>query len=207
MSTMKPYRRELELARLREENQHLLRWLQLIQPEGSPPPGGPIQLAEWIALSVGQELHRLREQRDKQAAKQQGERLYVASRASLPARPAMWLALRAAGWPIVSSWIDESGAGETDDFGELWARIEAEIRSASGLILYAETEDLPLKGALIECGMALGMGKRVAAVLPGVVLEPRSMRPVGSWLRHPLVSLHGDVHKARAALAGDGHAP
>lgn len=126
--------------------------------------------------------------------------VYVASRASLPERPAMWRGLRAAGWDITSSWIDEAGEGQTACFTGLWKRIEEEIRRSRGLILYAEEQDMPLKGALIECGIALGMGKPVAVVLPGVRLEPRSMRPVGSWLAHPLVSIHETLEAAHAAV-------
>lgn len=123
--------------------------------------------------------------------------IYVASRASVPERPAMWRRLRSEGWRITSTWIDEAGEGETDSFMGLWWRIEQEVRAADGLVLYAQPEDLPLKGALVEVGMALGMGKPVAAVLPGVQLEPRTMRPVGSWLAHPRVVICPSIVEAR----------
>lgn len=121
--------------------------------------------------------------------------IYVASRASVPERPAMWRKLRDAhGWNITSTWIDEAGEGETGDFAELWTRIEAEIDKSEGLILFAKQADFPLKGALIEVGMAIGMRKPVAVCLSGPpFLEARSLRPVGSWLQHPRVRLfHGD---------------
>lgn len=126
--------------------------------------------------------------------------IYVASRASIPDRPDMWKGLRMAGWPIVSTWIDESGEGETGDFAELWVRIEREIRRSIGVLLYAETDDFPLKGALIECGLALGMGKPIAIVLPNVALHPRSMKPIGSWVKHPLVTIYPTLAEARDAL-------
>lgn len=126
--------------------------------------------------------------------------LYVASRASLAARPRMWQRLRAKGWPIVSTWIDETGEGETDDFTELWARIEKEVRAAAGLILYAEASDFPLKGALVEVGMAIGMGKPVAVVVPDVLLCDRHMRPLGSWAHHPLVTICNDLDQARSIV-------
>ena len=122
--------------------------------------------------------------------------IYVASRASIPARGAMWRIMRTAGWPIISSWIDEDGEGATGDFGELWSRIAREVTNAERLVLYAEPEDMPLKGALIEVGMALAAGVPVVAVLPGIVLEPRSMRPVGSWLAHPMVQIVATVSEA-----------
>ncbi|MDP3766633.1 MAG: hypothetical protein Q8S13_01335 [Dehalococcoidia bacterium] len=95
--------------------------------------------------------------------------------------------MRAAGMSIVSSWIDEDGPGATASFEDLWRNIDMEIRACRRLVLYAEADDFPLKGALVEVGMALGRGKSALTVLPGVTLEPRSMRPLGSWAAHPLV--------------------
>lgn len=128
--------------------------------------------------------------------------LYVASRASHPARPAMWRGFRDLGWRIVSSWIDEAGPGETADMGELWARIGREIREADGLILYAEPADFPLKGALIEAGMALALGKPVAVVLPGGIEDGRSCRPIGSWVHHPLCRVFTSMVYGKAWIAG-----
>jgi hypothetical protein len=112
--------------------------------------------------------------------------IYVASRASVPKYPQEWRRLRAQGWPINSSWIDESGEGETACMSELWTRIEAEVRAARGVVLWAEEEDFPLKGAFIEVGMALGMGKPVA-VYTKTAFDNRNYRPFGSWMNHPLV--------------------
>ena len=123
-------------------------------------------------------------------------RIYAASRASVPERPAMWRKWRDAGHAIVSTWIDEAGEGQTADLGELWQRIQAEISSADRLVLYVEESDFPLKGALVEVGMALGMGKEVWIVSPGVELEPRSLRPIGSWAKHPRVHFCTDMHDA-----------
>ncbi len=111
---------------------------------------------------------------------------YVASRASVPERVEMWKALRSSGVPIISTWIDEAGPGETTSFSELWERIAGEIRSSWGLVLFAEPGDFPLKGALVEVGLALGMDKRVAIIAPRVKLAGDSLRPIGSWIRHPL---------------------
>lgn len=123
--------------------------------------------------------------------------LYVASRASIPARSAMWRELRDKhNFDIVSTWIDEAGEGETNDFVELWTRIWREISGCDGLILYAEKDDFPLKGALVEVGIALGMDKRVAAILP-FELENRTLRPVGSWLKHPNVYVCTTMIQAR----------
>lgn len=127
---------------------------------------------------------------------------YIASRASLPARAARWKHLRdIEGWHIVSSWIDEAGEGETEDFGELWLRIEAEVKSAERVIFYAEAEDFPLKGAYLEAGIAISAGVPVFVVTPGVVIEPGSCRPVGSWVNHPLVRVVPSIELALVGAA------
>lgn len=123
--------------------------------------------------------------------------IYVASRASIPELPAMWRALRDNGWNISSSWIDEAAEGETDCMTELWQRIEHEISISVGVLLYVRPEDFPLKGALIECGIALGMQKPVALVMPGIVLEHPSRRPLGSWSAHPKVKQFETLDMAR----------
>jgi len=126
--------------------------------------------------------------------------IYVASRASVPERGAMWRKLRDAGAPIISSWIDEDGPGQTQDFGELWTRIAREVTSADGLILYVEPDDFPLKGALVEVGMALAVERPVYVVAPAVKLETRSLRPLGSWASHPLVHFAPTVADAINAI-------
>jgi hypothetical protein len=123
-------------------------------------------------------------------------KVYVASRASIPERGAMWRALRAEGHNIVSSWIDEDGEGQTADFGDLWERICKEVTTADRLVLYVEPDDFPLKGAFIEVGMALAAGVPVFVVAPGVKIEPRSMRPIGSWMRHQNVTRAATVLEA-----------
>lgn len=111
--------------------------------------------------------------------------IYVASRASIIARAEMWRTLRDdEGWNITSTWIDEAGEGETADFTELWDRIMREIAAARKVVFFALPSDFPLKGAILEAGIALGMGKPVVVCLPGVELEGRTYRPLGSWIKH-----------------------
>lgn len=119
--------------------------------------------------------------------------VYVASRASIPARGAMWRSLRHGGWNICSSWIDEDGSGQTPDMSQLWERIEREIRISDALILYAEPGDMPLKGAFVEAGMAIAQGKPVFAVLPQI---DNPVKVIGSWLLHPLVTFKATVGEA-----------
>ena len=124
---------------------------------------------------------------------------YIASRTW---RAKTWRRLRDVdGWKITSSWIDEARAGESANLGMLWSRIEAEIARSKLLILYVETGDFPLKGALIEVGMALAHRIPIHIVAPGVVLDPVSFRPLGSWVRHPLVTFCDTMDEAQACDA------
>jgi hypothetical protein len=116
-------------------------------------------------------------------------RIYAASRANLPERVTIWHHLRNRGVSIVSTWIDEAKPGATADLSELWERIADEISWADRLVLYVEPEDFPLKGALIEVGMALALELPVFVVAPGCKFEPPNYRPIGSWIRHPLVTI------------------
>lgn len=119
--------------------------------------------------------------------------IYVASRASNPARVAMWRQLKEQGANIVSSWIHQNGP--VADYSELWMRIAAEMKIADKLVLFVEPEDFPLKGAFVEAGMAIALGKPVVIVCPNVVLND-DLSPIGSWANHPLVSFENDIHKA-----------
>lgn len=119
--------------------------------------------------------------------------IYVASRTK---HAKMWKSLRHVGWPIRASWIDEAGESQTGEFWELWERIRSEIQQCSAMILFAEPDDFPLKGALVEAGMAIGFGKMVCVVLPRVKLEERSDRPIGSWIRHHSVKLCDSLEDA-----------
>lgn len=107
----------------------------------------------------------------------------------------MWIQLRAQGWNIISTWIDEAGPGQTDDMMELWLRIHKEIVQSAGVVLYAELNDFPLKGAYVEAGLALGMGKPVGIVMPEASKEVVH-RLMGSWTRHPMVTVWPNVRSA-----------
>ena len=116
---------------------------------------------------------------------------YVASRASIPERPAMWQRFRQRDVPIRSTWIDEAGPGETASFADLWTRIQAEISTCSVFVLYVGKGDLPLKGAYVEVGMALSLGIPVR-----VVADDDSFRRLGNWVGHPLVSRKSSIEEA-----------
>jgi hypothetical protein len=86
--------------------------------------------------------------------------IYIASKTKHAAR---WIAMRDAGRPIISTWIDEAGPGESADLHDLWRRCISEARSCSVLIAYREPDEI-LKGSWIEIGAALAFGKPVFAV-------------------------------------------
>lgn len=123
--------------------------------------------------------------------------IYIASRASLPERPAAWRRLRDDGYPIISSWIDSidktvefQSQSECDQLmSELWLKFVTEIQSSERLIVYVEADDFPLKGTLVEVGIALGSGIPIFIVAPGVTIEEGTYRPIGSWIKHPLVKV------------------
>jgi hypothetical protein len=130
--------------------------------------------------------------------------IYVASRASVLERGQMWRDCRDRGAPIISTWIDEDGPNDTAALDELWTRILREVTGASGLVLYVEPSDFPLKGAFVEIGMALAANVPITIVAPGVEITGRNQRPFGSWIKHPLVSFADAVEQALSALSNQG---
>jgi len=75
----------------------------------------------------------------------------------------MWRDWRWNGFNIISTWIDESGKGESNDLEDLTIRCIEESKRADILILYCEPGEV-LKGALIEAGAALASGTEVRQV-------------------------------------------
>lgn len=94
--------------------------------------------------------------------------VYVTSKAR---HAPMWRALRSAGLPINSTWIDEAGEGETVSWASLWQRCIAEAHTASILIAYYEDGE-EWKGAFVEIGAHLA-SKGAYVLLVG--------DPPGSW--------------------------
>jgi hypothetical protein len=86
--------------------------------------------------------------------------IYMASKTRHGPR---WRSLRAAGYPIISTWIDEAGVGETESFEDLWRRCVQEASTAEYTIVYREPGEV-LKGAFVEVGAALASGRHVLSV-------------------------------------------
>lgn len=113
--------------------------------------------------------------------------IYFASKVEHAPR---WRELRARGVPIVSTWIDEAGPGDSGDYGDLWTRCVSEAAHAAGLIAYAEPGEV-MKGALAEIGAALAHG------VPVIYVGPAMDKGV---TKHPLVSLAPDIESAIQAV-------
>lgn len=86
--------------------------------------------------------------------------IYFASKAT--AHGPRWRQLRDEGWPVISSWIDESEPGQTTDWADLWQRCIQETQRCD-VFIYREPGEV-LKGALLELGVALSLCKPVYAV-------------------------------------------
>lgn len=97
----------------------------------------------------------------------------------------LWKALRAAGIPTASTWIDEAGEGQTADYAELSKRCIDEIAEATAVLLYCEPGEL-LKGALVEVGAALMAGTPVLCVGECDSLS-RVFRKHSKWSEFPTV--------------------
>lgn len=87
--------------------------------------------------------------------------IYIASKTYHADR---WRFLRdKVGEPIVSTWIDEAGEGQTADFHDLWQRCLSEAANCGILIAYREKDEI-FKGGWVEIGAALSAGVPVYAV-------------------------------------------
>lgn len=87
--------------------------------------------------------------------------IYIASKTRHADR---WRFLRdKIGLPIISTWIDEAGPGESTDLADLWRRCIAEASGAAALIVYREKDEV-LKGGWVEVGAALASDVPVLAV-------------------------------------------
>ena len=105
-----------------------------------------------------------------------------------------WRKLRDRYVPIISTWIDEAGPGESMCFKDLWKRCVSEASSADALLLYVEEGD-HLKGALVEVGAALS--NEVPVYVVGT--------PDGSWINHYNVTQCKDLDDALTQIGQLGN--
>lgn len=124
--------------------------------------------------------------------------IYIASPAGVRSRAAHWRSLRASGVPMTSTWIDESSAVGTPQ--DQWLRIHKEIAAAVGVILCIDTGDITRNEPLVEAALALGMRKPVAILLYGLKKGFVLDQALGTWVYHPLVSVHNEFQEALMKL-------
>jgi hypothetical protein len=123
-------------------------------------------------------------------------RVYVASKAKR-AEIAMWRALRGAGVPIVSSWIDSEinqpghEAPTLDDWAMHWQRCLAKCTEADVVLFYAP-EGATQCGSLIEIGAALAAGRATVFVVSDCTW---------SIANHPRCRVFSSIEEAVAAIA------
>lgn len=103
-------------------------------------------------------LQRYRDLKAKTSGHRRG--IYIASKTKHAWK---WKNVREGGVPIISTWIDEAGAGESKDLSDLWVRCIQEASTAAAIVVYREPDDV-LKGAWSEVGAALAAGVPVFGV-------------------------------------------
>ncbi len=111
-------------------------------------------------------------------------RIYIASKTIHAPK---WRRLRDEGYNIISTWIDETGEGQSN-YRELSVRCIREIRQSDFLILYCEPNEV-LKGANVEAGVALAFGLEVRCV--GICDTLSRV-----FCKHPLWKEYTDIYAA-----------
>jgi hypothetical protein len=102
-----------------------------------------------------------------------------------------WRGMRASGYRVISTWIDEADEVGVIDFADLWTRCLAEASISDVTLVYMEPGEV-LKGALAELGAALASGRKVFAVGP--------VEASGTWFNHPGVTRFASWEDAMIAL-------
>jgi hypothetical protein len=119
-------------------------------------------------------------------------RVYTASKLHHRHR---WISLRSQ-WPDVTftaRWpdLEKDNPPSEGEARRNWLKDEEDVRRADVVLVYAEAGD-HLRGALIEAGMALALGK--------IVLVVGDHPDFGTWQHHPGVMHATDLDHARSRL-------
>lgn len=84
------------------------------------------------------------------------------------------------GMPVQARWIDlENGSDFVENKkDELWKQCYEDIRDSDFVLLYSEDFEEEQRGALVEIGMAYGLGKSVYAVGKSKSIAPNNISDV-----------------------------
>lgn len=119
-------------------------------------------------------------------------RVYTASKLHHRQR---WVSLRSQ-WPGVTftaRWpdLEKDRPSSDDEARSNWLKDEEDVRKADVVMVYAEDGE-HLRGALIEAGMAIALGKTVLVV--------GDHPDFGTWQHHPRVMHAADLDHAHSRL-------
>ena len=87
--------------------------------------------------------------------------------------------------------LDKSSELSPADFHIFWSVDEEDVRHSDALIVYGELND-NLRGALVEVGMAIALGKLVIVV--------GECKDFGTWQYHPSVVCANDFYHAKTMI-------
>lgn len=115
-----------------------------------------------------------------------------------------WRRLQTLGVPVIASWLDEECPEDKskDVIPGLWVKMVEEAAGCGAVLAYFEPGEI-IKGALVEVGAALAMGKPVFVC--GCKPDYPYVKEWGSWLRHPLVTLCKDLNDALTQIGNLGN--
>lgn len=90
------------------------------------------------------------------------------------------------GLPVQSRWIDlgQDDPIVTDNKQLLWQMCYEDVRDSDFVLLYSEAESEEQRGALVEIGMAYGMGKPVYAIGRCRSIKPNAISDVAFTHHH-----------------------
>jgi nucleoside 2-deoxyribosyltransferase len=109
------------------------------------------------------------------------------------------------GLPVRARWIDLQQDSDIvqNRKGDLWQQCYEDVRDSDFVLLYSEQQNEEQRGALVEVGMAYGMGKRVYAIGSCNSTKPNAISDVAFTHHHLWTWLDTDnlVKGAYYALA------
>lgn len=90
------------------------------------------------------------------------------------------------GLPVKARWIDLQQDSDivVNNKDQLWQQCYEDVRDSSFVLLYSEEQSEEQRGALVEVGMAFGMGKRVYAIGSCNSTKPNAISDVAFTHHH-----------------------